>query len=85
MALAFLGDQTRLLSGGYDSIIRIWDFASGDMVGYLGGHEGYVQSLAVSSDGDRFVSVSGDHTVRVWESSPLKQRLRATSRPVVEQ
>lgn len=78
-ALEFLGDQTRLLSGGRDSIIRIWDFASGDMVGFLQGHDDYVYSLAASSDGERVISGSGDHTVRIWESSPLRERLRASS------
>ena len=78
-ALEFLGDQTRLLSGGRDSIIRIWDFASGDMVGFLQGHEEYVYSLAVSSDGKRVISGSGDHTVHIWESNPLRRRLQAIS------
>lgn len=35
---------------------------------FLPGHEGQVYSLAISSDGRRIVSSSGDGTVRVWDA-----------------
>ena len=32
------------------------------------GHTNTVQSVAVTPDGDRFVTASGDNTVRIWNA-----------------
>jgi WD40 repeat protein len=40
----------------------------------LRGHEGTVQEVAFSPDGTKLVSCSGDHTVRIWDSLPARQR-----------
>ena len=40
----------------------------------LQGHTDYVWSLAFSRDGATLVSGSGDHTVRLWDTAPLKTR-----------
>jgi WD40 repeat protein len=42
---------------------------SQSLVRTLEGHNGYVNSCAVSPDGQWIVSASEDHTLRVWESS----------------
>ena len=76
-SLRFLGEQRRLLSAGRDAVIRVWDFQTGDVVGYLRGHDDYVYSLAVTSDAECVVSGSGDNTIRIWESTPLRERLQA--------
>src|SRR6185295_9976160 len=38
--------------------------------GEFGGHRDYIWSVAVSPDGARVVTGSGDFDVRVWESEP---------------
>ena len=43
----------------------------------LQGHTDYVWSLAFSPDGQTLVSGSGDFTVRLWDTAPLKTRYRA--------
>ena len=40
----------------------------------LRGHSAYVYSLAFSPDGRMLVSGSGDHTVRVWDTRPVRER-----------
>src|SRR5205823_704172 len=43
----------------------------------LQGHTNYVFSLAFSPDGKSLVSGSGDGTVRLWDTEPLKKRYQA--------
>ncbi len=43
----------------------------------LQGHTSYVWSLAFSPDGATLASGSGDFTVRLWDTAPLKVRYQA--------
>ena len=49
----------------------------GEEVARLPGHTSYVWSLAFSPDGQSLVSGSGDFTVRLWDTAPLKVRYQA--------
>jgi hypothetical protein len=46
-------------------------------VAHLPGHTSYIWSLAFSPDGKTLVSGSGDGTVRLWDTEPLRGRYRA--------
>jgi hypothetical protein len=46
-------------------------------VARLQGHTSYVWSLAFSPDGATLASGSGDFTVRLWDTVPLKARYQA--------
>jgi hypothetical protein len=46
-------------------------------VARLPGHTSYVWSLAWSPDGSTLASGSGDFTVRLWDTAPLKTRYEA--------
>jgi hypothetical protein len=46
-------------------------------VARLQGHTDYVWSLAFSPDGTTLASGSGDFTVRLWDTAPLKVRYQA--------
>ncbi|KIM24262.1 hypothetical protein M408DRAFT_76226 [Serendipita vermifera MAFF 305830] len=67
---AFSSDGRRIVSGGHDNTVRVWDAETGKVViGPLKGHRGAVYSVAFSPDGRRIVSGSWDHTIRVWDAS----------------
>jgi hypothetical protein len=50
---------------------------TGEEVARLHGHTTYVWSLAFSPDGATLASGSGDFTVRLWDTAPLRVRYQA--------
>ena len=67
VSVAFSPDGTRIVSGGWDSTVRLWDATTGQPVGKpLIGHTDWVSSVAFSPDGTRVVSGGWDKTLRLW-------------------
>jgi WD40 repeat protein len=60
-------DGRRMLSGGMDKTIRLWDVQTGAQLKKLIGHSDLVTSVAFLPDGRRAVSCSVDRTVRLWD------------------
>jgi len=71
-ALAF-GGPSRLLAGGDDNLIRVYDLsldpATPIELERMPGHTGAVLSLAADRDGNRVISGGGDNTARLWQTS----------------
>jgi len=65
-------DGTRIISGGEDMTVRVWDMATGRELHTLSGHTGAVKSVYMSPDGTRIVSGSYDDTVKVWDADTGK-------------
>jgi WD40 repeat protein len=67
-----------LLSGGSDGMLRWWDLRHGECVRVRKAHQGAVQSLKRSPDGQRLVSCGDDGAIQVWdlESGELRRTLR---------
>ena len=66
-AVAVSADGRRVVSGGLDGTVRVWDLATGVPLHTLTGHDGGVAAVAVSADGRLVVSGGLDGTVRVWD------------------
>eukprot|EP01015_Nassula_variabilis_P024537 TRINITY_DN470_c0_g1_i10.p1 TRINITY_DN470_c0_g1~~TRINITY_DN470_c0_g1_i10.p1 ORF type:complete len:239 (-),score=26.09 TRINITY_DN470_c0_g1_i10:143-859(-) len=61
--------QKKLLSGGFDKEIKLWDFSSPQNTNPLyvyKGHTGWISSIAVLQDEEKFVSASYDCTIKLW-------------------
>jgi WD40 repeat protein len=86
-SVAFSPDGTRIVSGGFDNTVRVWDAASGQPIGApLTGHTDPVLSVAFSPDGKRIASGGYDNTVRVWDGAsgqPIGDPLTGHTDPVV--
>jgi hypothetical protein len=68
-SVALRPDGQRIVSGGADGTVRLWD-SSGKAIGSpIKAHQGIVSSVALRPDGQRIVSGGEDGTVRLWDSS----------------
>ncbi|MFC1766693.1 LamG-like jellyroll fold domain-containing protein, partial [Planctomycetota bacterium] len=67
-SVIFSPDGKRIISGGDDGTVCIWDSVSGVQRLVLHGHEGRIFGVSVSSDGHRIASCGDDKTVRIWDA-----------------
>ena len=65
--VAFARDGTQLVTGSFDSTVRIHGLKSGKTLKELRGHTTFVNDVRFSPDGNRIYSASSDGHVRVWE------------------
>jgi serine/threonine protein kinase/WD40 repeat protein len=75
-ALAVSADGRRVLSGGDDKEVHVWDTASGEMVRALSGHEEAVLAVALSADGHVALSGAADGSLLVWNLEDESQEAR---------
>ncbi|MBI4613888.1 MAG: hypothetical protein HY720_09790, partial [Planctomycetes bacterium] len=57
-----------IVSGSFDSTLKVWDAEMGEESRTLQGHTGFVRAVAVSPDGKWIVSGSKDETLKVWDA-----------------
>lgn len=65
---AIAGHENILISGSYDTSVRIWDLESGECLHICNGHREKVYSVGYSHELKRAVSGSMDSTVKVWDT-----------------
>ena len=67
-SVAFNAAGDRIVSGGVDNTVRVWDALSHRVIGNpLVGHRGPVSAVAFNQDGTLGVSESFDGSVREWD------------------
>src|SRR5262249_37798453 len=66
-SVAISPDGRRALSGGEDTIVRLWDLASGEVIREFRGHTEWVFSVVFSPDGKLAYSTSGGRISRGWQ------------------
>jgi WD40 repeat protein len=65
--LAFTSDGKKLLSGGADNTIKIWDVENGKELIALKGHSGPILQIGIAPDGKTAYSASKDGTLKIWD------------------
>ena len=61
------GRRSKLVSGGYDKKIIIWDIEHGSSLKRLDGDMSQVHCVAVNQTGNLIASGSSDSMIRLWE------------------
>src|SRR5581483_11815767 len=73
-----LSPDGQTLAVAVDRTVRLWEVATGRLLGRLEGHTGRVKCLAYSPDSRRLVTGGYDQTVRLWN---LAANLASNSQP----
>jgi WD40 repeat protein len=69
-AVAFRPDAEVVATGSPDGAVRLWDVASGQLLGRPLGHQGTIVALAFSPDGRTLLTRGDDLQARLWDVSP---------------
>ena len=70
-SLTLTTDNSRLISGGADSSLRVWEINTLKELHILKGHKDTVTGIAVSSDDLFIISSSLDKSIRIWDAHEL--------------
>ncbi len=74
-AIGLSRDGRKLLTGGLDKVIRIWDVDTGDLLVTMDAQPDYITRAAFSPDGQEVIVARHDKTLAVFETSTGKLRL----------
>jgi WD40 repeat protein/serine/threonine protein kinase len=74
-------DGKRIITGGYDGIVRIRDINTGHTILELNGHTNVISALSLCAEGKRLVTGSWDNTARVWDIDTGKLIHTSTAHP----
>jgi WD40 repeat protein len=72
ISVSFLPDGSKVATGGYDKIVKVWDSTSMNEINSLSGHTQQINSICFSANGRKIVTASHDSTVKVWDAETYK-------------
>ncbi len=73
-AARFSPDRKRIVSGGADKYLRLFDVAQSSQVRRFEGHTSYVLGVAWKGDGQIIASSAADNTIKIWEAETGDQQ-----------
>jgi eukaryotic-like serine/threonine-protein kinase len=84
IAVAYGPNGKRIVSGGKDNLVILWDTVKGTIIETFKGHTDIVEAVAFSSDGKYIASGSKDGNVIIWKvSNPSDFRMISKHNRVV--
>lgn len=57
-----------LVSGAFDGEIRMWDIPQRNCIRHFVAHEGIVRGISFTPDGESFLTIGDDKTIKFWKS-----------------
>jgi platelet-activating factor acetylhydrolase IB subunit alpha len=66
--------QAFILSGGRDKLIKLFLSQTGELLHTFYGHDNWVRSLSLHSNGKYMYSSSDDKTIRIWDLNFGKEK-----------
>ena len=73
MSIAFSPNNSYIVTGSYDGVLRVWNLSTGSLLRQLKGHTRVIRSVTYSTDGRYIASGSYDGTVRLWNAHTGEQ------------
>ncbi|CAO3695649.1 unnamed protein product [Rhizopus stolonifer] len=74
-ATAFNRDDTKIVTGGNEGLVRLYDLYRPDAHPLeLGGHEGTVKAVVWNEEQHAVLSAGDDGTVRIWDLRTMRER-----------
>jgi len=82
--LTYTEDGTRLLSGGRDAQLKVWQRDNGKQANCIAAHRATLNHLLSGPGNDFLFTASRDHTIRIWnqDNLELRQTLRGHTHSV---
>lgn len=74
--LALSPDGHRLLSGGTDRLVKLWDVQSGRLLSTLKGHSHTIYDVAFAPNSRQMTTASRDRTARIWDTVDFPAAVR---------
>src|SRR5260370_33333312 len=71
--IEFTNDGLALVSGSYDSTVKVWDTQTGQASSTLAGHRNSILAVALTRDGKTLASGSSDQSVKLWNLKTGKE------------
>ncbi|XP_074548053.1 jouberin isoform X2 [Halichoeres trimaculatus] len=72
--------QNLVVSGGYDSLVRVWrldvDDVNGQLLQEFEGHNSFINTVCFDSEGSRMFSADNTGLIIVWRTSAIDSRQR---------
>jgi WD40 repeat protein len=74
-SIQFTNDGSALVSGSYDSTVKVWDVRTGRASLTLGEHRNSILAVALTRDGKTLASGSWDESIKLWNLTTGKERV----------
>jgi len=78
LAVEVFDDDKKVISGGEDNALKVWDLEAFVEIATLEGHTNEINAVALFDDGRRAISASNDRTLKIWNLEALQEVLTLT-------